>query len=292
MTDSRPEWMEGQGRSTARTSARSVTTRQGQILEFAASGLSDKEIARRLTISHRTVRTHFERLFTDYQVHSRSGVVAAWLHDRQPSAPAVPARPADECPFSRPFPEAFANCPAYQAMEMMTLDLGYRPLGRMWTCRHLAPRQHAEDGRWYASCVVGSAEDRERWAETLGSERLRKIEALRQELTHVTAPFVEPLWHHKRRQLELISAGKDPALETRWLRAATGRLGSRIDALFRRRRALLEEIHLPEEACHELIRIALDRLVTQRSVDVQLEIPDEVLTRFPEDVRLFFRPKP
>jgi|GEM_PF-5381242 len=55
---------------------------------------------------------------------------------------------------------------------------------------------------------------------------------------------------------------------------------------------MLEEIHLPEDACRELIRIALDRLVMQRSVDVQLEVPDEVLSRFPNDVRIFFRPQP
>ena|GEM_PF-2716884 len=160
ITDSRSDRVGRVSEKTARTTARSVTARQAQILELAASGLSDKEIGHRLTISHRTVRTHFERLFTDYQVHSRSGVVAAWLHDRQPT---LAVRPVDECPFSRPFPEDFTSCPAYQPMEMMTLDIGFRPLGRMWSCRHLVPQRHSSDHRWYASCVVGSAEDRTNW---------------------------------------------------------------------------------------------------------------------------------
>jgi len=235
------------------------------------------------------VRTHFERLFHHYQVRNRSGVVAAWLQEKQPT---IPPRPADECPYSRPFPEAFTDCPSYQAMEVMTLDIGYRPLGRLWTCRHLQPRRHAADDRWYASCVVGDADARQRWATTLGRERLLKIEALRQELTQVTAPFAEPLWRHKRRQLELMNEGRPADDESRWLQLTTRRLASRIDTLLARRRALLDEIHIPEDACRELIRVALDRLVTQPSIDVQIDVPDEVLARFPLDMRLFFRPQP
>ncbi|HYM96181.1 MAG TPA: helix-turn-helix transcriptional regulator [Candidatus Sulfotelmatobacter sp.] len=263
-----------------------MSTRQRQILELAANGLGDKEIARRLAISHRTVRTHFERLFRDYQVRSRSGAVAAWLRDR-PSA--TPARPRDECPYSRPFPEAFSDCPAYQALEMVSLDISYRPLGRLWTCRHLAPKQEAVD-RWYASCHVGGADNRERWAAALGRERLQKIDTLQRELASVTASFLDPLWRHKRHQLELVAAGADATAQTERLQATTRRLARRIDILLRQHRALLDEVHLPEVACRELIRVALDRLVTQQSVDFQLDVPDEVLALFPPDMRLFFRP--
>ena len=176
-------------------------------------------------------------------------------------------------------------------MEMVTLDIGYRPLGRIWSCRQLHPRKHGDDDRWYASCVVGGAEDRIRWAGALGSDRLQKIETLRQELAQVTAPFVERLWRHKCRQLELITVGEDASSETTWLRAATERLAGRIDSLLRRRRALLEDIHLPEDACQKLIRTALDRLVTQPSVDFQLDVSDEVLALFPSDMQFFFRPQ-
>jgi hypothetical protein len=234
------------------------------------------------------VRTHFERLFRDYRVRNRSGVVAAWLNDR-PSR--IPARPRDECPYSRPFPEAFSDCPAYQAMEMITLDIGFRPLGRLWTCRHLHALRHEEDERWYASCVVGDARDRQHWADALGHERLRKIEELRQDMAAVTAPFVEELWRHKRRQLELIAAGEDAKAETSWLHAATDRLAATIDVLLRQHTTLLSEIHLPEDACRELIRVALNRLVTQQAVDFQLDVPEVVLARFPSDMRLFFRPQ-
>lgn len=215
-------------------------------------------------------------------------MVAAWLNDRPP---AVLVHPRDECPYSRPFPEGFAECPAYQPMEMVALDLGYRPLGRLWTCRHLSPQRHAEDDRWYGSCVVGDADERERWAAALGHKRLQKLQALWQEMAAMTAPFVERLWRHKRQQLELIEAGKDASAETGQLRAMTRRMIVKLDALLEQRRGLLEELSLPEAACHELIQVALDRLVTQHTVDFQLEVPDEVLSRFSPEMRLFFRPQ-
>src|SRR5262245_862952 len=56
-----------------------VTERQSQILELAARGLSDKEIARRLGVTHRTVRSHLERLYTTSGVRGRVAVVVAWV---------------------------------------------------------------------------------------------------------------------------------------------------------------------------------------------------------------------
>lgn len=173
---------------------------------------------------------------------------------------------------------------------MVTLDIGYRPLGRVWSCRHLHPKRHAADDRWYAACLVGDGDGRRRWAEALGKDRLKNIERIRQVLTEVSAPFLEQIWRHKRRQLELIEAGDDPSGETSWLRTATDRLASGIEALLRREAATLDAIHFPQDACNQLIRVALDRLVVQASVDFQLDVPDEVLDRFPPDLRLFFRP--
>jgi DNA-binding CsgD family transcriptional regulator len=59
-----------------------VSGRQAQILALMARGLADKEIARRLSLSHGTVRTHIDRLFRDYGWHSRTEALAAWLEDR------------------------------------------------------------------------------------------------------------------------------------------------------------------------------------------------------------------
>jgi two-component system nitrate/nitrite response regulator NarP len=55
------------------------SARESEIVELIALGFGDKQIAARLGISRRTVRTHLERLFDDLQIHSRAAAVAVWL---------------------------------------------------------------------------------------------------------------------------------------------------------------------------------------------------------------------
>ena len=57
------------------------TAREGPILTLAATGLTDKEIARRLGVTHRTVRTHFERLFERHELRGRAAAIAVWLRN-------------------------------------------------------------------------------------------------------------------------------------------------------------------------------------------------------------------
>ena len=61
------------------SSARRVTARQSEILDRIASGLPDKEIARQLGISQRTVRTHLERLFSAHGLHDRAAAAVFWV---------------------------------------------------------------------------------------------------------------------------------------------------------------------------------------------------------------------
>ncbi|HEX9475215.1 MAG TPA: helix-turn-helix transcriptional regulator [Candidatus Dormibacteraeota bacterium] len=56
-----------------------VPPRQSQILDLIAIGLADKEIAQRLGLSKRTVRTHIERFFASYGLHDRAGAAALWV---------------------------------------------------------------------------------------------------------------------------------------------------------------------------------------------------------------------
>jgi len=55
------------------------TARQGEILSLAAAGFSDSEIAKRLGVAHRTVRTHLERLYGRYGLKNRAAAIAVWL---------------------------------------------------------------------------------------------------------------------------------------------------------------------------------------------------------------------
>ena len=68
--------------------------RQRQILDFAARGSSDKQIAQALGLSVATIRTYLHRFYTDYGVHNRTEAVAIWL-SRRVNTPSdtSPARP-------------------------------------------------------------------------------------------------------------------------------------------------------------------------------------------------------
>jgi|GEM_PF-1432274 len=53
--------------------------RQEEVLSLIADGLTDKQIAHRLGLRQRTVRTHLERLYARYGLHNRAGAVTVWL---------------------------------------------------------------------------------------------------------------------------------------------------------------------------------------------------------------------
>lgn len=65
-------------------------------------------------------------------------------------------RPADECPFPRPFPEGFDQCPTVGRSHLPPLDMSDRPLAHMLTCRHLGDAV-ANNGKvgWYAARKLG-----------------------------------------------------------------------------------------------------------------------------------------
>jgi DNA-binding CsgD family transcriptional regulator len=257
--------------------------RQRQILDLAATGLSDKEIARRLGLSHRTVRTHLEKLYRDRGIRNRAQAIALWSARRE----FVHPRPADECPYPKPFSPDFDACPAYQATQMVALDISMRPLGSVLTCRHLEGRlMQYTDYRWYGACVIGDAEARRRWSESVGAERLNRISALRQEVSQLSAPFVQRLWELKGMDQ------RDPEVPIRrQIEGTVDDFMTKMTALLRERRDVLDDLHLPLEACIRLLRIAIDRFVDQGLSESEWEVPNEVLALFPDDVRAYFQPR-
>ena len=62
--------------------------------------------------------------------------------------------------------------------------------------------------------------------------------------------------------------------------------------MLRNRRAVLDELHLPLEACLRLVRLAIDQFVERGLSEADWEVPDEVLALFPDDVHSYFRPRP
>jgi DNA-binding NarL/FixJ family response regulator len=62
--------------------ARQLTPRELQVLSLLVEGMSSKAIARTLTISTNTVRTHIENILTKLQVRSRLEAVAFAVRHR------------------------------------------------------------------------------------------------------------------------------------------------------------------------------------------------------------------
>lgn len=70
------------------TRGRAITGRQRMVLEFVASGCTNKEIAERLDISVAGAKKHLESLFRHYGVRNRAELIgqaarAGALHARQ-----------------------------------------------------------------------------------------------------------------------------------------------------------------------------------------------------------------
>lgn len=63
------------GASDNKTSFESLQTREGEVLNLAAKGMSNKEIAKSMAISERTVQTHLLNIFRKLGVNSRTQAV-------------------------------------------------------------------------------------------------------------------------------------------------------------------------------------------------------------------------
>ncbi|SJN08748.1 Two-component system, regulatory protein [Leucobacter sp. 7(1)] len=94
--DSRPDTVFQAIRSAARESAggnitqrlerrsahpdETLTARELEVLELVAAGLSNREVARHLTVSEATVKTHLHHTFTKLGAENRQAAVAAAVH--------------------------------------------------------------------------------------------------------------------------------------------------------------------------------------------------------------------
>lgn len=63
--------------------ALSLTSREREIAQLVADGLSDKEIAANLSMSLGTVRTHLHRAYARNGLAGRVSLVVAWLASPQ-----------------------------------------------------------------------------------------------------------------------------------------------------------------------------------------------------------------
>jgi hypothetical protein len=200
-------------------------------------------------------------------------------------------RPADECPYPKPFPVDFVDCPAFQPRQFIPLDTMYQPLEPVLTCRHLQTQALPQRHRWYAACALGDAEARRRWVEELGTVRLERIRSLQASLGAAIAPYTARLWNLKGQQLRAIHDGVDSGPVTAELRALAAEAAADLNRFLTLQASGFAEVDMPIEAARHLIHVAINRFIeTQFASEISFEVPDDVLEQFPESVRSFFRP--
>jgi len=201
------------------------------------------------------------------------------------------ARPDDECPYPKPFAADFDACPAYQPRQFIPLDTLYKPLEPVLTCQHLETRAMPQRHRWYAACSLGDGEQRRRWAREVGVSRLQRIRAVQRELAVAIAPYNTRLWELKGQQLRAINDGRDATQATAELRRLADQMSADLDAFLQENSRTFTDVDMPIDAARQLIHVAIDRFIdTQFATEVSFEVPEDVLQRFPEPVRTFFRP--
>jgi hypothetical protein len=146
--------------------------------------------------------------------------------------------------------------------------------------------------RWYGACALGNSDARSRWAREVGVARLERIRAVQRELGAAIAPYTTRLWELKGQQLRAIRDSSDAGPATIELRRLAGKMTIELDQFLHTRHAAFAEIDMPIDAARKLIEVAIDRFIdTQYASEISFEVPDDILQRFPESVRTFFRPE-
>lgn len=201
------------------------------------------------------------------------------------------ARPGDECPYHRPFPDGFRACPAYQPAQFVPLDMHYRVLAPVWTCTHLDVKTIPSNGhRHYARCRIGDIAARTAYVAEQREDRLRILRVLQEGVASGNAALSAELWAAKGRQLQAPPGSAEQTAATVEVRRLSGQLMVSVDAFLEEHAADLAGIGLPLEACRELVEDLLEDWVEQRDARLP-DISARALDRFPADVRALLRPE-
>lgn len=200
-------------------------------------------------------------------------------------------RPADSCPYERPFSDEFDGCPAYRRSRMLVVDMQYRSLGTINTCAHLDARSLPRgDAGYYAHCTIGDAAERAEWASRFADERLRRVRQLARELGETTRQVSQRMWEAKAEQLRATRAGADDRPARRRIRQAATAYENAARRFLDRERAELDELGISPEAVIELIRETVFDWALRTSAIESYRPSEQVLERFSPDVRAFLTP--
>jgi len=199
-------------------------------------------------------------------------------------------RPADRCPYPRPFPDGFHACPAYQPGMFVGLDTGYRPLPPVWTCGHLDSAAVPERrSRYYPLCRIGAQAARDAWVASQRVDRLAEIRAMSDELNPLLAELVTALWSAKAGQLRSDPGSAEWTEATARLRELGGQFLTSLSAFLEERAERLQALGFPLDPCMRLFEDLVERWIEQPNAEAPV-LPDSALEPFPPDTRVFFKP--
>ena len=187
-------------------------------------------------------------------------------------------RPADDCPWPRPFPDGFNACPAYLQQRFIPVDIHDQPLTPVCTCRHLISRRLPDrTGGWYAACQIGDAAARQQWLVAADGDAHRVLGALRARMDAINRPFVERIWAAKALQ-------RDDELG-----AAVAEFVSECATFLTLHRQEFEQAQLRPDAILLIIRRTVEDFVRKDGREASWDVPESILSELPERDRLFFR---
>jgi ABC-type transporter Mla MlaB component len=201
-----------------------------------------------------------------------------------------PARGASEaatdrarCPYPKPFPREFTECPTYQATSFLAADSHDKPLGAWLTCRHLTTGTDSRNrGRFYPRCALGTREQRLRWLGRVSRARLDVVRALQEEFDAFSLPHRENLYGARAR----LQAGP-------LTRDADGELQDLIegfleatDRFLTENRVRFDDVGLPTEALGIFIREWITAWARTAGM-ATTRVNDETLAAFAPPARAF-----
>jgi hypothetical protein len=211
------------------------------------------------------------------------------LRRRSECLPQSVERPADRCPYRRPFAADFDACPAYQPVLFVPLDMEYRPLATVWTCANLDSAVVAmQRNRIFPRCRIGDVAARQAWVGAQRPDRLAEIRALRDALNPRLGDLITEMWAAKADQLRAETDAAQLAATAR-LRALGDRFMAIVDAFFEEHAAQLERLGFPLAPMRRLYGGLVETWIGQPSAAVP-EMPDAVLAAFAPEVRAFLKP--
>jgi hypothetical protein len=190
----------------------------------------------------------------------------------------------DECPYPRPFPDDFHDCPAYAARRFTPFDSLHRPLQPVWTCNFLVPRRSgSREKGFYAACALGDAAARVRWVDEVRKDRLDNVVRLQRGTAAVAQPHIALIYATKGRQ---VTPGDTQLQATAELNDLLAALEADVSRYIDAHRDEFEAASLPVDACKEMMTLAVRQMLESRSAaPPQFRPPDALLEKFPAELR-------